>query len=163
MEPTHVLIAFCIFLALHFLVERLQQKYRSFLETQVADRDQRIFRFEQRVDELYKKLDVEMYEKMRAWHAHYEIKRILSGERELQVLVRFENGQEDLVSKDYGPYTYTQTTYTTIRACSGGDEEVELAYWNAKEEGWMLNLSYGDSHVYSDVIFFPYLPGGNQA
>ena len=62
-----------------------------------------------------------------------------------QVLVRFECGSEDRVSGQYGPFSFVQLTYNTLRA---GPDSDDLAY--AGSDGfWRVG---DDRESWSDVV-----------
>lgn len=59
----------------------------------------------------------------------------------MAVKIRFERGQEDRVSQDYGPYPFVQLTYEDLRVGPDGEHLASLldGYWHigaSIEEGW---------------------------
>lgn len=69
-----------------------------------------------------------------------------------KVMVRFEDGQHDAVSKEYGPYPFVQLTYESLRVGPDGDwlAVYQLGKWHldsqkSQEEGYLY---------FSDVVIY---------
>lgn len=77
------------------------------------------------------------------------------------VYVRFECGQEDRISKEYGPFPFAQLTYETLRVGPDGEH---LAVWLDELQEWiplpenphyMGNTAFAGPKVwYSDVVIY---------
>lgn len=75
---------------------------------------------------------------------------------DMAMYVRFECGQEDRVSHEYGPFPFVQATFEMLRVGPNGDA---LAHYDAESGVWVLD---GDLLVYardavqkwSDVIIY---------
>lgn len=64
-------------------------------------------------------------------------------------MIRFEHGQEDRISKEYGPFPFVQLTYGELRTGPEGDP---FAYY--LEGAWFL-IDNEDKDPYTDVIIYP--------
>lgn len=62
--------------------------------------------------------------------------------------IRFENGQEDRIGKDLGPFEWVQITYSIIRTDQDGDD---LAFQN-EDDFWILVDE--PEQLWSDVIIY---------
>ena len=65
------------------------------------------------------------------------------------VKIRFERGQEDKVSEEYGPFPFVQLTYDSLRVGPDGDEFA--AY---DPEGYWFREGFRDMEKWSDVIIY---------
>jgi hypothetical protein len=66
------------------------------------------------------------------------------------VMVRFETGQEDRISQEYGPFPFVQLTYNWLRVGPDGDD---LAFFDFEEGDWLPNAE--PAVKYSDVVIYP--------
>jgi len=135
---------------LNYIFEHEYEDYIEFLKQEFPDDADYI-------DECNREGNVDSLDKY-AWNSDKELQHIYanavkayrslhSGDGEaLPVFVRFEHGQEDRVSKIYGPFEYAQIKYAEIRVKPFGGEEYELAYFDGL---WVDN----DKVAWSDVIF----------
>ncbi len=62
--------------------------------------------------------------------------------------VRFENGQEDKIGQNLGPFEWVQITYCELRA-----DDVDLAFQN-KDGLWVLVSIDEPDQLWSDVIIY---------
>jgi hypothetical protein len=63
----------------------------------------------------------------------------------MNICVRFEYGQEDRVSEEFGPFPFVQLTYTALRVGEEGDEVLGTfagGLWHCSRDG----------RSYSDVV-----------
>jgi hypothetical protein len=65
-------------------------------------------------------------------------------------MIRFECGQEDRISDEFGPFDFVQLTYNTLRVSPNGDE---LAHYADTPNEWRL-WEHADQNWYSDVIIY---------
>lgn len=63
------------------------------------------------------------------------------------LFVRFECGQEDRMSPEYGPYPFVQLTYLSVRVGENGDE-----FLATFADGWWITQ---DGQKWSDVVIGP--------
>lgn len=72
------------------------------------------------------------------------------------VMIRFEYGQEDRLSEDFGPFPFAQLTYESVRVGEDGDE------WLAQYADGLWHCER-DGKTYSDIVIYSPSPSrGNE-
>lgn len=68
------------------------------------------------------------------------------------VYIRFETGQENRISQEYGPFPFVQMTYGSLRVGPDGED---FAYFNKVDEDWHLEPRFGPTApCWSDIIIY---------
>ena len=65
-----------------------------------------------------------------------------------KIFVRFEYGQQDRISADYGPFPFVQLTYDALRVGPNGDE---LASFDGHNGTWFILPELSE---WSDIIIY---------
>ena len=66
------------------------------------------------------------------------------------VMVRFETGQEERISQEYGPFPFVQLTYNWLRV---GPDGADLAVFDRETQDWLPDAE--PTVKYSDVVIYP--------